>query len=130
MTKIMMCCDLTIFTFDAYMTSVVDIQVITYFDFICNCEFEKTFRKSFPYLRLRVTDIAKTSTYNHFPVESLKIDGNTTCKELVNQMYAHFGKKVIVQRYTLKGWVNITKTRNWTLIAQNEEGKALAALMA
>jgi hypothetical protein len=111
------------------MTSVIDIQVITYFDFICNCEFEKTFRESFPYLRIRVMDIAKTSTYNHFPVESLEIDGNITCKELVNKMYAHFGKKVVVQRYTLKGWVNITKTRYWTLIAQNEEAKALAALM-
>ena len=74
-------------------------------------------------------DSAKTSTYIHFPGESLEIDGSITCKELVNKMYAHFGKKVIVQRYTLKGWVNITKTRYWTLIAQNEEAKALAALM-
>lgn len=129
MINVMIHRDLNIIIFVVYMTTVIDIPVLTYFDFISNYEFEKMFRNAFPYLRIKFLDTAKPSTNQLNTIDYLIIDGNTTVKEMINKMHVQFGKKIVAQRYTIKGWVSITKTRNWTLNIQNEEGKMLAKLM-
>lgn len=124
-----------IFTYDAFtlniaarMISVTENPLIDFFDYASDREFEKEFNLMFPYLRIILRKVVKNPQSNMIANPRLIITENTTVKQVCDKLFMRYGREAVIQRYTVNAWLNITRSRHWTLRNQNEEARKLAFL--
>lgn len=98
---------------------------------------QEEFTQTFPYLKIDYTSAGKLSNelnltigngQNKFAhkIEFIKLNGDTTVKEIVYQFKEIFNLSIKVLRKSDGHWVETMLTENWTLTKQNLEGKSLA----
>ncbi len=108
------------------MTSVIENPIIHFSDYAADREFEKQFHLMFPYLRIKLRKVIKRPNGNMISNPRLIITENTTVKEVCDKILARYGREAVVQRYTVNAWLDVTRSKHWTLRNQNEEARKLS----
>jgi hypothetical protein len=124
-----------IFTYDAFtlniaarMTSVIENPLIDFSDYAADKEFEKQFHLMFPYLRIVLRKVVKIPQSNMIANPRLIITENTTVEQVCDKLLIRYGREVMIQRYTVNIWLDITRSKHWTLKNQNEEARKLSCM--
>lgn len=112
------------------MTTVIENSQIDFSDYTADREFEKQFHLMFPYLKISLRKVIKRPQYSMIANPRLLITENMTVREVCDKLYSRYGRQAIIQRFTVNVWLDITRSRNWTLKNQNEEARKLACLNA
>ena len=103
-------------------------------------DLQSAFNKAYPFLRIEfyketIPKVFKGQKYlsNTLPLAEaglthsgrMSINDLTTVDEFENKLNNSFGLKIHTFRKSGTMWLEITKTGNWTLQRQNQEGKEL-----
>jgi hypothetical protein len=110
------------------MTTVIDNPQIDSSEYTADREFEKQFHLMFPYLRIKLNKVNKVPQQSMISNPRLIITEHSTVKDVCDKLLTRYGREAVIQRYTVNAWLNITRSRDWTLRNQNEEARKLAFL--
>lgn len=58
----------------------------------------------------------------------LIITENTTVEQVCYKLLIRYGREAMIQRYTVNIWLDITRSKHWTLKNQNEEARKLSCM--
>lgn len=126
MTKVILSYDVFRLNIVALMISEIENPIIDFSDYAADREFEKQFHLMFPYLRIKLRKVIKRPNGNMISNPRLIITENTTVKEVCDKILARYGREAVVQRYTVNAWLDVTRSKHWTLRNQNEEARKLS----
>jgi hypothetical protein len=110
------------------MTKVIEAQKIDFSDYTADREFEKQFHLMFPYLRITLQKASNTPRQSMVSNPRMFITENSTVKDVCDKLYTVYGRMAEIQRFTVTTWLDITRSKHWTLRSQNEEARKLACL--
>ncbi|MFM7765488.1 MAG: hypothetical protein ACKO6I_07475 [Sphingomonadales bacterium] len=108
------------------MTTVMENPQIEFSDYATDREFERQFHQMFLYLRISLRKVSKTPRQNMVSNPSMVFTENSTVKDVCDKLYGVYGRTAVIQRYTINTWLDITRSRHWTLRNQNEEARKLS----